>query len=64
MTYIKKNEYGPSSIDCTECFFLETTQKYGSQEGTKITINGKKIPRGSLSKKQMIDAGLIDTGES
>ena len=60
MTYIKKQEYGPSSAECNECSFVGDLVLTGSQEGTKIRLNGSVIQNASLTQKQMYDSGLIE----
>jgi len=62
MTYIKKAEYGASSIDCQNCSFGEIGAVTGRQEGTQIIVNGREDRRGYLTQQQVIDAGLAETG--
>ena len=62
MTYIKKQEYGPSRLECDSCSFLSEMSRTGAQEGTTIILEGKTIAGASLSKKQMYDSGLIELG--
>ena len=58
--YIKKAEYGPSHIECTNCNFTGSMEKAGQQQGSTITLNGKQILTNKLSPNQMRDAGLIE----
>jgi len=60
MTYIKKQEYGPSEAECSDCSFIGNFTQTGAQESTKITLNGDVIHNSSLTKKQMYEAGLIE----
>ena len=60
MTYIKKQEYGPSLINCKKCVFEPGTVISGRQDGTKIIVNGKNDRNGFLTRKQMIDSGLVE----
>ncbi len=62
MTYIKKQEYGPSALECSSCTFIGKMTRIGAQEGTIIKLDGKMITRKTLSKKQMFEAGLIEQG--
>ncbi len=64
MTYIKKTEYGPSSIECEACTFSEGTVKTGQQETTKITLNGAPVSQTKLTRAQMVQAGLIELGDA
>jgi len=64
MTYIKKQEYGPSSIECEACTFSEGTVKTGQQETTKITLNGAPVTQTKLTRAQMVQAGLIEEAEA
>ena len=60
MGYIKKAEYGPSLIECSRCSFNGKMDKTGQQEGNTIILNGEKILKTTLTRKQMLDAGLIE----
>ncbi len=62
MTYIKKPEYGPSQINCTNCKFASHMVKTGQQERTRITLNDVRIAQTKLSRKQMTHAGLLVEG--
>jgi hypothetical protein len=62
MTYIKKAEYGPSKLVCEDCVFMNKMSQTGAQAGTQITLNGKNILDGNLTRKQMVDSGLIEQG--
>lgn len=62
MTYIKKQEYGPSTLECDSCSFHGKMSHTGAQEGTTITLDGKNIRRATLTKKQMYESGLIELG--
>ncbi len=62
MTYIKKQEYGPSTLECENCNFLNKMFQTGAQEGTTIVLEGKTISSNTLTKKQMYDSGLIELG--
>lgn len=60
MTYIKKQEYGPSEAQCDDCSFIGNFDLTGAQESTKIALNGDIIQNSTLTKKQMYEAGLIE----
>lgn len=60
MTYIKKQEYGPSSIECSDCVFLTEMIETGLQDHTRIVVNGISHERPSLTFAQMVSAGLIE----
>ena len=60
MTYIKKQEYGPSSIECVDCQFLTEMTEIGLQDGTQIILNDQSFQRESLTFRQMVTAGLIE----
>lgn len=62
MTYIKKQEYGPSFLSCDDCNFLGDMAQTGAQETTIIKLDGKQVRRQTLTKKQMYEAGLIEEG--
>lgn len=62
MTYIKKQEYGPSQIKCENCTFTGDMVKTGQQETTHITLNQRAITQTKLSRKQMVSAGLLVEG--
>lgn len=59
MTYIKKQEYGPSQINCRKCVFDGDMTKTGQQETTHITLNQVAVNQTKLSRRQMISAGLL-----
>ena len=59
MTYIKKPEFGPSSLDCSPCTFVGDIVRTGQQAGTQLIVNQELVSDGKLSPKQMIEAGLI-----
>ena len=59
MSYIKKQEYGPSQIVCDECTFLGDMVQIGRQASTSIVLNGEEIISTKLTRRQMLDAGLI-----
>ena len=62
ITYIKKAEYGASSIECRACRFGEAAAITGRQDGTRIIVNGSEDRRGYLSEQQVSDAGLAEAG--
>ncbi|MCF6220266.1 MAG: hypothetical protein L3J65_04060 [Robiginitomaculum sp.] len=62
MTYIKKQEYGPSQINCENCTFKTKMIETGQQESTQITLNQTIMTQTKLSRKQMVSAGLLIEG--
>jgi len=64
MGYIKKAEYGPSAINCQQCKFDGGFTRTGVQEGNTIILNGEPVTGTTLSRQQMLDAGLIVEGLS
>jgi hypothetical protein len=64
MTYIKKQEYGPSQINCQSCIFDGNMTKTGQQKNTQITLNQTVITQTKLSRQQMLSAGLLVEGAS
>lgn len=60
MSYIKKPEYGPSSIECSACKFAEGLTISTRQEGTTIVVNGISESVAELSREQMRHVGIIE----
>jgi hypothetical protein len=60
MSYIKKPEYGPSSIKCSACEFAKGTTISTRQKGTTIVVDGISEPVADLSLEQMRHVGIIE----
>ena len=59
ITYIKKKEYGPASIDCKKCIFDHVGTVATNQEGSAIKIDDINIDVTDFSKDQLIEAGYV-----
>jgi len=57
--YVKKQEYGPSELNCTGCTFENTESPAAEQFGSKITIDGKDLETTPFSRKQLRAADYI-----
>ncbi len=57
ITYIKKTEYGPASIQCYECVFENVTALTANQYKSSITLNGEVMLDTSFTSNQMAEAG-------
>ncbi len=56
ITYIKKTEYGPASIQCDECTFENVTAVAASQYKSNIILNGEVMLDTSFTPIQMDEA--------
>jgi hypothetical protein len=60
ITYIKKNEYGPSSIDCSGCSFSNTGSIATNQIGSSINLNGKVVNPKVFNKNNLKESGYVE----
>ena len=44
VSYMKKNEYGPSKININEIFVSNSENKYLVEKGSSIKVNNRDIP--------------------
>lgn len=59
MAYIKKEQYGPSEIHCTNCEFDNIESVAAKQSESRITIDGKEIRAKPFNRKQLQVAGYL-----
>ncbi len=60
ITYIKKPEYGPASITCGNCTFINTAETYANQSYSTITLDDKNTGIQNFTHKQMLEIGYIE----
>ena len=53
MAYIKKSEYGPAEIHCTNCQFDNIETVAAKRFESRITIDGKEIRAKPFTRKQL-----------
>ncbi|CAA0078374.1 Uncharacterised protein [Halioglobus japonicus] len=58
ITYIKKNEYGSASIECTGCTFSNYGFLATNERGSQIVIDGVAQPVTNFNKQQLVEAGF------
>jgi hypothetical protein len=59
MTYVKKEEYGPSELHCIDCRFDVGKPDFSEQFGSRITIDGEEIITTVFNRAQLRSAGYI-----
>lgn len=60
ITYIKKGEYGPSSIACQGCSFDNTSTTTTNQYRSQILLDGVDSGVQHFTQKQLVEAGYIE----
>jgi len=59
ITYIKKPEYGPANINCTNCIFVDSPEVYANQSQSTIILNNKDIGVQNFNHSQMVEIGYL-----
>ena len=60
ITYIKKPEYGPASIKCSECTFTNSPQVFGNQSQSSIILNDEDVGVQYFNQNQLVEIGYTE----
>ena len=60
ITYIKKPEYGPASIQCSDCTFNNSPQVFANQSQSSIVLNNEDTGVQYFNQNQLVEIGYIE----